>query len=278
MTPTPDRDEIVPLLTEQWDALAKLVAGLDENRWRTPSPLPGWTVFDVIAHVVGTESMLLGEKPPAHDPNRVKTDVRGLAHVHNETAVLNEIWIDRLRPLSGDRLFALYDEVTERRTAALTQLDAEGWARQTPSPIGQISYGAFMRVRLFDCWVHELDIADSLGREVEEGGPRAEAAFAEFARSIPRVVAKRGEAPSGSRITFVLTGPLARTLHIAVAERASYVDGFDEQANVEITMDSGLFVRLGGGRTTADEHTEQISITGDEQLGERLVRNLAFTI
>ncbi|WP_067846552.1 maleylpyruvate isomerase family mycothiol-dependent enzyme [Nocardia lijiangensis] len=275
---TTERAELTELLTEQWEAIAALVADLHENRWRTPSELPGWTVFDVVAHVVGTESFLLGEKPPPHDPMREKIDVRSLPHVRNETAVLNEIWVDRLRPLPGARLLELYREVTDRRHKALNEMDDAEWTTPTISPIGQVPYGRFMRVRLFDCWMHELDIADALGVRVTESGRRAELAFAEFAGSMPRVVAKLGKAPAGSRIAFVLTGALPQTLRIAVDERAAYVDAFDRPADVEITMDSGLFVRLGGGRRSAADHLDNIAIAGDEELGARLVRNLAFTL
>lgn len=276
--PTLDRGELTALLSEQWQAIDDLVADLDENAWRTPSILPGWTVFDIVAHVIGTESWLLGEKPPAHDPERPKTDVRELPHVRNETAVLNEIWIDRLRPLSGARLLALYREVTDRRRAALATMTDSEWATPTISPIGQVPYGRFMRVRLFDCWLHELDIADSVGVRVAEGGARGERAFAEFAGSIPRVVAKLGKAPAGSRVQFVLTGELARTQRIEVAERAGFVETFAEPPTVEITLDSGLFVRLGGGRTPLEDHLGEIDIAGEEKLGLQLVRNLAFTI
>lgn len=273
----PDRAELTALLSRQWDALAALVAELDEDRWRTPTALPGWSVFDVLAHVVGTESWLLGEKPPQRDPLAPVRDARELPHVRNELGVLNEIWVDRFRPVSGARLLDVFAEVTDRRRAALAGLDDEAWAAPTVSPIGRVPYGRFMRVRLFDCWMHELDIADALGADVEEGGPRGALAFEEFAFSIPRVVVKRGGAPKGSRIVFELTGALPRTLRIAVDERASYVDSFDGLADAEITLDSGLFVRLGGGRTTADEHLDRIAITGDGDFGLRLVRNLAFT-
>ncbi|WP_227998751.1 maleylpyruvate isomerase family mycothiol-dependent enzyme [Nocardia australiensis] len=276
--PTLDRTELTTALSQQWDAIAALVSDIDENRWHTPSTLPDWTVFDVVAHVIGTESWLLGERPPAHDPAREKVDVRTLAHVRNETAVLNEIWVDRLRPLPGARLLELYRDVTDRRRKALAAMGDAEWQAETPSPIGQVAYGRFMRVRLFDCWMHEFDIADALGVHVDEGGRRGELAFAELAASIPRVVVKGGKAPDGARITFELTGPLARTLHIQVTGRAGYVEAFDEPATVEIRLDSGLFVRLGGGRTAAEEHLDDIAVTGDEQLGHQLVRNLAFTI
>ncbi|MEU4416389.1 maleylpyruvate isomerase N-terminal domain-containing protein [Nocardia salmonicida] len=279
MTQTPGREQLTDLLAEQWEAIALLVADLDEKAWRRMSPLPGWTLFDVVAHVVGSESWLLGETPPPHDPLRPKDDVRTLPHVRNEVAVLNEIWVDRLRPLSGKRLLALFDETTERRRAALAAMDDEDWQASTVSPVGQVPYGRFMRVRLFDCWMHELDLADGIGRSVPEGGARAEAAFAELTIGLGRAVVKGAKAPDGSLITLDLTGPVTRQVHLSVAGgRGTVLDEISEQPTTVLRLDSGLFARLRGGRTTADRHPGEVVVEGDTALGERLVQNLAFTI
>ncbi|MGW6622141.1 maleylpyruvate isomerase N-terminal domain-containing protein [Nocardia sp. NPDC055002] len=279
MIETPGREQLIDLLAEQWEAIALLVTDLDEKAWRRTSPLPGWTLFDVVAHVIGTESWLLGETPPPHDPLRPKTDVRTLPHVRNEVAVLNEIWVDRLRPLSGKRLLALFDETTERRRAALAAMDDDAWQAPTVSPVGQVPYGRFMRVRLFDCWMHELDLADGIGRSVPEGGARAEAAFAELTIGLGRAVVKGAKAPDGSLITLDLTGPVTRQVHLSVAGgRGSVLDEVSDEPTTVIRVDSGLFARLRGGRTTADRHPGEVVVEGDTALGERLVRNLAFTI
>ncbi|MFC9475605.1 maleylpyruvate isomerase N-terminal domain-containing protein [Nocardia sp. NPDC056952] len=279
MIETPGREQLTDLLAEQWEAIALLVTDLDEKAWRRTSPLPGWTLFDVVAHVIGTESWLLGETPPPHDPLRPKTDVRTLPHVRNEVAVLNEIWVDRLRPLSGKRLLALFDETTERRRAALAAMDDDAWQAPTVSPVGQVPYGRFMRVRLFDCWMHELDLADGIGRSVPEGGARAEAAFAELTIGLGRAVVKGAKAPDGSLITLDLTGPVTRQVHLSVAGgRGSVLDEVSDEPTTVIRVDSGLFARLRGGRTTADRHPGEVVVEGDTALGERLVRNLAFTI
>ncbi|MFE7717864.1 maleylpyruvate isomerase family mycothiol-dependent enzyme [Nocardia rhizosphaerihabitans] len=276
---TPDREQLTDLLSQQWEAIGILVADLDEKAWRKPSPLPGWTLFDVVAHVVGTESWLLGDTPPPHDPLRPKTDVRTLPHVRNEVAVLNEIWVDRLRPLSGKRLLALFDEVTDRRRAALAAMDEQAWQTPTVSPVGQVPYGRFMRVRLFDCWMHELDLADGIGRTVAEGGGRAETAFTELTLGLGRAVVKGAKAPDGSRITIDLSGPVTRQIHLAVVDgRGAVLDAAEGEPSAVISMDSGLFARLRGGRTTAAAHRDAVTVTGDTALGERLVQNLAFTI
>ncbi len=268
-----DRAALTAALSDQWDALDRLVAGLDENHWRIPSPLPGWTVFDVFAHVVGTESILLGEPIPQAD-----AEVSEQPHVRNPTGAMNEAWVDSLRPLSGEQLLATFHDVIDRRRKALAAFTDEKWERPGPSPIGEVSYGRFMRIRQFDCWMHELDIADALGVSVDEGGPRAEFAFGELIPTLGRAAVKGAQAPDGSRIAFDLTGPAARQVRLAVDGRAELVDEFDAPATVDIAMSSGLFARLRGGRTTAGEHSGEISLGGDSELGRRLVDNLRFTM
>ncbi|WP_067549415.1 maleylpyruvate isomerase family mycothiol-dependent enzyme [Nocardia crassostreae] len=272
MTDTvPDRADIAAALSAQWDALTRLVDGLEEPGWRTPSALPGWTVFDTLAHVIGVEAMLLGEPTP-------DIEVAG-EHIHNPVGALNEKWIESLRPLPGAQLLERFRDVTGRRLKALAETSPEMWAQEVPTPVGMAPYGRFMRIRLFDCWMHEHDIADGLGVTVDEGGARGETAYAELLPGLGKAVVKGAAAPDGSRITIELTGPVERQLHIEVAAgRAALVETLSGPATVVLTMDSRLFARLRGGRTTADAHTGEFGLTGDTELGNRLVRSLAFTI
>ena len=55
-----DKDDVLEGLFASWDSIAALLAGLSEDEWRTATALPGWDVHDVVAHMAGTESMLLG--------------------------------------------------------------------------------------------------------------------------------------------------------------------------------------------------------------------------
>ena len=273
-----DRTELSGALSEQWNALARLTSGLDEKQWRSPSPLPGWTVFDVLAHVVGTESMLLGEALPQADG-----DVHALPHVRNDTGALNEIWLQSLRPLTGEQLLHRFAEVTDRRRAALAGLDDAAWQADIQSPIGLVPYARFMRVRLFDCWMHQLDITDALGGAaatpgMNEGGRCAELALDEIEPFLGRVVVKRGGAPDGSRIAIETTGPVVREFRISVDGRAELVAALDRPADTTIRLGSGLFARLCGGRTTADAHAGEIEVAGDRALGDRIAAHLAFTI
>ncbi len=54
-------DDIWPVVHAERRALAEDLAGLTPEQWRTPSLCPGWTVHDVLAHMVATAK----ETPPA---------------------------------------------------------------------------------------------------------------------------------------------------------------------------------------------------------------------
>ncbi len=110
-----------------------------------------------------------------------------------------------------------------------------------------------MRVRIFDCWMHEHDIRDALERPADDtgfDGPDSRLALDEIAASMGFVVGKLGGAPDGSRVRLELTGPLQRTINVAVDGRGRVVDDFGgDEPTATITLDGLLFTRLAGGRT-----------------------------
>lgn len=263
---------ITTALIEEWTAIDSLLAGLSDEQWHAPTALPGWDVHDVVAHIVGTEKFLAGQLPP-------ELDVSGFEHIRNSIGEMNEKYVQSLRPLSNAELLAEYRATIADRTAFLSALSPAQWDEISPfTPVGPASYGRFMRIRLFDCWMHEIDIRDAVGVAGDEGSARGDLAMAEVETNLGRMIGKLGQAPTGSLVTLSLTGPLARTRHVAVTDRARVVTTLDGPATVTITLDSRLFARLAGGRTTAAAHPGQIGFIGDKQLGAQLVDKFAFTI
>jgi len=109
-------------------------------------------------------------------------------------------------------------------------------------------------------------------------GAPAELALAEITSSLGYVVGKLGGAPDGSRVAFELTGPLQRTLRVAVDGRAKVVDEFDGDPTTTIRLDAVLFARLAGGRTTAAENMTAIGLDGDVDLGRQVTDRLTFVM
>lgn len=270
-----DKAEVLAALFAQWDAIDDVVAGLSDAQWQAPTALPGWSVRDVVAHVIGTESMVQGVAAPEAD-----IDVSTLEHVRNEIGVMNERWVRKLRNLPADELLQTYRTITAERRDALTAMGEADWNDVTATPAGPDTYGRFMRVRIFDCWMHEHDIRDAIGRPVANPtGAPAELALDEMAASMGFVVGKLGRAPDGSRVSIVLTGPLGRTINVAVDGRGRVVEDFGEaDPTATITLDALLFARLAGGRTTLARHADAIAYAGDEDTGRRVVEHLNYVI
>ncbi|SEH89391.1 TIGR03083 family protein [Mycolicibacterium rutilum] len=268
-----DKSAVLDGLFAQWDAIDDVVGDLAEAEWQAPTSLPGWSVRDVVAHVVGTESMLQGAPTPQAD-----IDVSTLAHVRNDIGVLNELWVRELSVLPAGELLQRYRDVTAERRDALAAISDDDWNTETFTPAGPDSYGRFMRVRVFDCWMHEHDIRDALERPATDPtGSSPELALDELTASMGFVVGKLGRAPEGSRVSIVLTGPLGRTINVAVDGRARVVDDFGgDEPTTTITLDALLFARLAGGRQALDHGV--VGYGGDQAVGRRIVEHLNFVI
>lgn len=269
------KEPIIELLRSQYKSLDFLGSSLTTREWHAPAALPGWSVFDVYAHIIGAESMLEGEARP-----EVLVEVASLRHVRNEIGVLNETWIESLVDLGPEAMLDRFRQVTASRLRSLAAMTQRQFDAEAPTPIGLAPYGRFMQIRLFDCWMHEQDIREGLGRPGHESGPCARAAVEEAVRALGYVVGKKAGAPEGSLVTIELTGPVRRKIHVEVAGgRARITDDLPRPATTTIAMSSSLFMRLAGGRSQSlSTRLGGISFDGDLALAQRVVTNLAFTI
>ena len=274
MATSVDRDRIVNLLKEQYDAAATLAADVDEAQWQLDTCLPGWTVRDQFTHMIGVERMLLGDDTPT-----VETDVSSLDHVRNDFGALVETWVESMRDWSGDQMRSRWDDVRAARVDVLNDQTQEDFEVLTITPAGKDTTGRFMRIRLFDLFLHANDMRDALGLPLDDDPGRLAFALEEPASVLPFVAGKLAGLPSGTKLVVELTGTVPQTLLIEVVDgRARTVDSFQGEPTITVTMDSHLFLRLSGGRLQGGPLIgERITITGDEELGRQFVENLAYT-
>jgi uncharacterized protein (TIGR03083 family) len=270
-----DKSEVLAGLFASWDEIDRLMTGLPDAQWTAPTPLPGWCVHDVVAHVIGTESMLSGVATPQ------EVDVSTFSHVRNPIGELNECWVQHLRGETGDDVLTRFRDVTAKRRAGLTDMTDADWDATTMTPAGQDTYGRFMRIRTFDCWMHQQDVRAALSRppsDADLDSPAARLAIDEMAASMGFVVGKLGKAPDGARVAFELTGPLARTIRVAVDGRAAVVDEFTDAPTTVIRLDGLQFTRRGGGRPLGADRPADAVFEGDAEVGRRIVDHMAYVI
>lgn len=271
-----DKSDALDGLFASWDDIDQLLTGLPDAQWQAPTPLPGWCVHDVVAHVIGTESMLSGVATP-----ELGADVATFGHVRNPIGELNECWVQHLRGKTGDDVLTRFRDVTAKRRAALADMTDEIWNGVTATPAGPDTYGRFMRIRTFDCWMHQQDIRQALSRPPSDADledPASRLALDEIGASMGFVVGKLGKAPDGARVAVELTGPLARTFRVAVDGRASLVNEFADPPTTVIRLDGLQFTRRCGGRPLGDDRPRDVEFEGDAEVGQRIVDHMAYVI
>lgn len=104
--------------TEQADAFAAILAAADQ-RWDAPTPCAGWTVRDVVEHVIQTEREFLARQglDPGEAPELLDPAAAWRSHVSSVTGILGRAGV-------ADRE---YDGYFGRTTIAATMADFYGW-------------------------------------------------------------------------------------------------------------------------------------------------------
>jgi uncharacterized protein (TIGR03083 family) len=225
-----------------------------------------------IVHVFGTEAMLLGRSPS------IQVDADAVEHVRNPIGQANESWIASYVDHDPSSLIEEFRSLTSERLAVLESMSPEEWNEVGFTPAGQAPYARFMQIRVFDCWMHEQDIRYAIRMPGHESGLTVEVTLDEMAIAMGYVVGKKAGAAAGTSVTFDLTGATSRQIHVQVGERASLVRTLAGPPTTTLTMPVISFSRIAGGRLDAPEHVEHCSISGDDELGRRVLDNLAYTI
>jgi uncharacterized protein (TIGR03083 family) len=262
---------LIEQLAETWASIETLLGTLTPEKWLTPTACPGWTVADQLSHLIGTESTLAGHPgPPAEESEEIPN------HVRNDIGRSNEQWVVRYRQSDPTELLADFRKITTERLDQLRARSEAEWDEPSWTPVGKSTYRRFMQIRVFDSWVHEQDMRTALGEPGHGDGWAAEQSIDEIERALGYIVGKRGGAPEGSRVTFELTGPVHRTMHVVIEGRGQVVDALTGPADVTLRLSSNTFAALACGR--ADFSAAAIEIVGDQELGRQIGAHLAFTI
>jgi uncharacterized protein (TIGR03083 family) len=268
------QEPVVSILAEEWDALAALAQDLGDEEWELPSECPGWTVRDVLSHLIGIERVLLGDPQP---PPLTELP----PHVENEVGARNEAWVVLRRSRPGREVLDEFREVTARRLAEMRSWPESRFDQVGPSPVGEVPYREFMHVRVMDSWVHEQDIRVATGRPGHDSGPAAQLSLDRLCAGIPFVVGKQAGAPEGASVRFELRGSLPRRIDVVVRDgRAKAVDVPVDPVTVALGMDTEVFWRLTCGRVEgkAAHLAGLVEVGGDVELASQVLDAMAFMI
>ncbi len=286
-----DPQRVVDLLESIWRSIDELCSGLEAGDWNRETDCPGWTVKDQLSHIIGTESMLAGKPPPEH-----KVEPR--PYVKNRIGEFNEMHVDYRRSSAPEDVLEEFRSITAERLSQLRSMSEVDFQRQTMTPVGPDTYLEFMRIRAFDCWVHEQDIRRAVGRPGNLSGAAARHAVHRCFLAMPYVVGKKAGAPEGSVVVFEVDYPGRTPLQSAGGSRGKGETAPDRLAvvvkegrgvalpevpsrpSVVIRASVGPYVAACCGRVSPARALESagLEVSGDVALGRAVVENLAFMI
>jgi uncharacterized protein (TIGR03083 family) len=199
--------------------------------------------------------------------------------VRNDFGAFNEAAVDARRDRPGAVVLDEFRDVARTRIDALHSLPAEKWDEIGPTPTGQDTYRHFMRMRVFDSWVHEQDIRRAVGRPGHLDGPVVELVLAWHRRNLGYVVAKRAKVPDGCVIVFDVTGDgAADRVAIEVADGRGRAIGDVLEPTATLVLDIETYNALLCGRWDSDAALDhgRLRLDGDQDLGRQVADAMAY--
>lgn len=184
-------DAATPLLRQRARLAARL-AGLDADQWAAPSRCEGWSVQDVITHLVTTNQFWAFSLRSALDgrPTRLLASFDPVASPAEMVAAARS-------QTSGEVLAAFVDS-NEALAGAVGTIGEDGWSTPGEAPPGHVALHAVALHALWDAWVHERDVVLPLGMTPVEEDDEVAGCLAYAAALGPAFAVTRGETRRGT--------------------------------------------------------------------------------
>ncbi len=191
--------ELLADLHAQHDELWSLLAPLDAEAWRRPTPCEGWDVADVVLHLAQTDQLAITSAR-----GELSRDVEDFMRAGGESSVDDAAAasVEHAR-LADGRLAA------EQWRAGATELRAVLAAADPGARVqwvmGRLSIRTLVATRLAECWIHTGDVAAALDTAripTDRIRPIARLAW----RTLPYAFERAGRTLHGP-VAFALTGP-----------------------------------------------------------------------
>ncbi len=265
---------IVDALDVTWNTIDGVVRPQSPFAYDAATPCPGWSVRDVLSHLLGFEQMLNGATPPQFDGEYPD-------YVQNDIGRLNEAFVQANRDRPGIDVLDSFRRATQASLARLRALSQDDWDRVGWSPEGERPYHYFQETRVLDSWIHLQDIRDALLEPADDHGPAEEIVVNRFEAALPYVVGKRMAAPDGFSMQVNLSGRSGRTIMLVMNQgRCGAVGALASPPALDVSTPVALFWRRAAGRISAEAFLEASAtdVRGDHDAARAFAQALRVMI
>lgn len=246
--------------------LHELLAGLTPEQWALPTPCPGWSVADIVAHLIDLDDMAVGNARPEQLAHTVDWDA--LPHVQNAGQRFTEQGVDFRRGTDPQVLSAQFFKAVNALVDFLT-IGGDSVAPDISVPWvkNALPVEQFLSMRTFDMWTHEQDIRTAINTPGNLGTNPARATLARMVSSLPFIWGKKVAPPQGESLTLTLTQELPGSTSVVInadgkAEFTGTVASVDQTSRNVVVMTWPDFAHAFAGRVSPDVTRENAKLTG----------------
>jgi uncharacterized protein (TIGR03083 family) len=252
--------------------IVKLASDAGEVDWDQPTGCPGWTVGDQFAHVTDLESILLGRPRPEHTVEGERPHVTGPVGDFTEAGVD----LRRGRPQS-DVVTELRD-VVAGRLALLDSINDGDLDTEVQGFFGMSKLRSHLPVRIFDLWSHDQDVRRALNRPGDLDGPAARVSRELMVRGAAQKIQNTLAPAAGTSVLLEITGTSGATRVLTFdGERGRGGDQVPAEPTVTWRLDLPTLTVLACGRADDPDARNRVNISGDVELGRRMLADIAVT-
>lgn len=252
-----------PLFGPELASLLDLLRGLRRHEW-SRAAVPGWTVHDLAAHILGDYHGRLGWSAESH--HRAMAAGEALeAFIHR----INQEWIDLHAEHSPAELIGALELAGTKvaRQFADTDLDATGlgvsWAGADPAPKWLDVAREFT-----EYWTHRQQIRHATGQDTDPEPNALTAVLDTFMRALPHTL-RDTPAPAGTQLQVVIGEPAVGTWTVtATADRWSLAEAPTGPPTASVRLDPETAWRLCVRGIDPGTALARARISGDRQIAE----------
>ncbi len=218
-------------LAAEQERLEKILSGLDEAQWMSPSGAQGWTIADVVLHLAQSEEGV--QATATHQP--LRAGLGAVAGATTDEWAAEAVRRERAAPAE---VFARWQRARQAGLAAIRAAEPDQPLEWVTGPVKPATLAT---TRLAEHWAHGLDITGPLGIEFPDTERLRHIAWLAH-RTLPYALSLAGLPPVA--VHCELTAPDGASLDGASPDNSSTWRFGPPDAESAITGPAGDFCRV----------------------------------